>query len=84
MTVIRTKRPGRGTHASRRRRGWSSAMWTKADGTWTCPTGPLATLTALPKTGPHMSEGDWLSEMPPKKYTLIHADARLTDADRKE
>ena len=23
-------------------------------------------------------------EMPPKKYTLIHADARLTDAQRKE
>jgi hypothetical protein len=22
--------------------------------------------------------------MPPKKYTLIHADARLTDAQRKE
>lgn len=31
-----------------------------------------------------MSELIGYGQMPPKKYTLIHADARLTDADRKE
>ena len=31
-----------------------------------------------------MSEQIDYLEMPPKKYTAIHADARLTDADRKE
>jgi hypothetical protein len=31
-----------------------------------------------------MSEEIDYREMPPGKYTLIHADARLTDADRKE
>jgi hypothetical protein len=31
-----------------------------------------------------MSELIGYGQMPPKKYTLIHVDARLTDADRKE
>ena len=31
-----------------------------------------------------MSEIIGYGDMPPKKYTAIHADARLTDADRKE
>jgi Haem-binding domain len=31
-----------------------------------------------------MSEKIDYREMPPKKYTLVHADARLTDAGRKE
>jgi Haem-binding domain len=31
-----------------------------------------------------MSEVIDYHEMPPKKYTLLHADARLTDANRKE
>jgi hypothetical protein len=31
-----------------------------------------------------MSEEIDYHEMPPKKYTVIHADARLTDAERKE
>ena len=32
----------------------------------------------------NMSEQIGYRDMPPKQYTLIHADARLTDADRKE
>ena len=32
----------------------------------------------------NMSEKLGYDEMPPKKYTLIHADARLTDSQRKE
>ena len=32
----------------------------------------------------NMSEQIGYHDMPPKKYTAIHADARLTDADRKE
>jgi hypothetical protein len=31
-----------------------------------------------------MSEKIGYGEMPPKKYTMIHADARLTDGQRKE
>jgi len=31
-----------------------------------------------------MSEEIEYQEMPPKKYTAIHADARLTDGERKE
>ena len=31
-----------------------------------------------------MSEQIGYGEMPPKKYTLIHADARLTEGQRKE
>jgi hypothetical protein len=31
-----------------------------------------------------MSEEIGYGEMPPKKYTAIHADARLTDSERKE
>jgi Haem-binding domain len=31
-----------------------------------------------------MSEEIGYNEMPPKKYTLIHADARLTESQRKE
>ncbi len=31
-----------------------------------------------------MSEKIGYGEMPPKKYTAIHADARLTESDRKE
>jgi hypothetical protein len=31
-----------------------------------------------------MSEEIGYGEMPPKKYTAIHADARLTDSQRKE
>jgi hypothetical protein len=32
----------------------------------------------------NMSEKIGYGEMPPKKYTMIHADARLTDSQRKE
>ncbi|MDD5140738.1 MAG: heme-binding domain-containing protein [Verrucomicrobiales bacterium] len=32
----------------------------------------------------NMSERIGYREMPPKKYTLLHPEARLTDADRKE
>ena len=32
----------------------------------------------------NMSEEIGYNEMPPKKYTFIHADARLTDSQRKE
>jgi hypothetical protein len=45
---------------------------------------PAADSVRAAKKLDRMSEEIDYREMPPGKYTLIHADARLTDADRKE
>jgi hypothetical protein len=44
---------------------------------------PVAAALAAKKLDRINEEVDY-REMPPKKYTLLHADARLTDAQRKE
>ena len=45
---------------------------------------PADDSTRAAKKLDRMSEEIDYREMPPGKYTLLHADARLTDADRKE
>jgi hypothetical protein len=45
---------------------------------------PAADSVRAAKKLDRMSEEIDYREMPPSKYTLLHADARLTDADRKE
>ena len=45
---------------------------------------PAADQERAAKKLDRMSEVIGYDEMPPKKYTMIHADARLTEADRKE
>ncbi len=45
---------------------------------------PAANPSRAAKRLERMSEEISYQDMPPKKYTAIHADARLTDAERKE
>src|ERR1700710_1386555 len=82
--VIPTKRNGRGIAASRRCHGWSRGDVVEGREQLNLSEWPAGNPARATKRLGSMSEIIGYGDMPPKKYMAIHADARLTDADRKE